>query len=60
MQLDVFTSFDYDRVASVKQYLNIPLEIERFDVPTMTFQTLLLKYGVKQLDLFTSFQEKMY
>jgi len=51
MQLDVFTSFDYDRVATVKKYMNIPLEIERFDVPTMTFQTLLSKYRVKKLDI---------
>lgn len=50
-QLDVFTSFDYDRVARVKKNQNIPFEIERFDVPTMTFQALLSKYGVDKLDI---------
>jgi FkbM family methyltransferase len=51
LPLDVFTSFSYDQVATVKKNLDIPFRIERYDVPTMTFQTLLSKYGVKKLDI---------
>jgi FkbM family methyltransferase len=51
MQLDVFTSSDYNRVLRVKEYNKIPSEIERFDVPTMTFQELLSKYSVNKLDI---------
>jgi FkbM family methyltransferase len=51
IQLDVFTSFDYDRVRGVKEHNKIPWEIERFDVPTMTFHGLLSKYNVNKLDI---------